>query len=245
MKVARLSTALAGAAALIGLGFYFGWRSAALMFIWPSVPLRIADDYHMLFYYNASQTWENTFWLGVPTQKLPLDLWVYQEILWELKPDLVIEAGTYKGGSALFFASIMDLIGKGRVVTIDLQHPEALPQHDRITYLLGSSISEEIISEVRQLAKGAETVMVVLDSDHSTAHVFEEIRHYHDLVTPGSYLIVEDTNLAGHPVRPDFPSGPMEAVEAFLEQTDTFVADRSREKYFVSLNPKGYLRRLR
>lgn len=236
---------LATAVLLMGVGFYVGWNSITLIGVWPPVQQHIVDNFHYLYYYNDTRTWNNTRWLGVPAQKLPLDLWVYQEILWELRPDFLIETGTFKGGSALYFASLFDLIGKGKVITIDIEHPEGLPVHDRIEYLLGSSTSPEIISEVKSRIDGAATVMVVLDSDHSAAHVANEIQLYSPLVTVGSYLIVEDTNLSGHPVVPSMQAGPMEALEPFLAGTADFVSDRDREKYFLSQNPRGYVRRIR
>jgi cephalosporin hydroxylase len=92
-------------------------------------------------------------------------------------------------------------------------------------------------------ARGKGTVVVILDSNHARAHVAEELRLYHGMVTPGSYLIVEDTNINGHPVLRDHGPGPMEAVEEFLSGRDDFFADTSREKFFLSFNPGGYLRR--
>jgi cephalosporin hydroxylase len=198
------------------------------------------------YYYDEglarAGTWSATTWLGVPVQKLPLDLWIYQEILFETRPELVIETGTASGGSALFFASLFDLLGHGRVVSIDIKERPERPTHERISYLLGSSVSAEIIEHVREQAKGARSVMVVLDSDHRLEHVLEELRRYSPLVTPGAYLIVEDTNLNGNPVYPEFGPGPAEAVHEFLAETRDFVVDREREKLLLTFNPGGYLR---
>ena len=197
-------------------------------------------------YYNST-VWGNgsTQWLGTTILKCPTDLWIYQEILYELKPDVVIETGTFNGGSALFFASLFDLIGKGEIITIDVQDIKERPKHNRITYLLGFSTSKEIFGQVKELIKDKERVMVVLDSDHSKGNVLNELRMYNDLVTENSYLIVEDTNVNGHPVLPKFGAGPMEAVEEFLKENKNFVVDESKEKFFLTFNPRGYLRKIK
>jgi len=207
----------------------------------------ITNQFHRLYYYTPSpiRTWHKTYWLGAPMLKCPFDLWVYQEIIYELKPDVIIESGTGKGASALFFASICDLIGKGRVVTIDVEENAERSKHERITYLIGSSTSEAILTKVRTLIGEHDQVLVVLDSDHSMQHVLKEIELYSELVTQGSYLIVEDTNINGHPVSPEFGPGPMEAVQAFLKENNEFAVDREREKFFLSFNPNGYLKKIR
>jgi cephalosporin hydroxylase len=146
---------------------------------------------------------------------------------------VIVAAGTFLGGSALFLTSIWDLK--------DLKPP----RHKRIRYLLGSSTSPEIVREVRSMISPGEKVMVVLDSDHSRQHVLNELRSYSDLVTKGNYLIVEDTAINGHPVAPQFGPGPMEAVREFLQDNRDFTVDRSREKLLVSSNPSGYLRKVK
>jgi cephalosporin hydroxylase/glycosyltransferase involved in cell wall biosynthesis len=183
-------------------------------------------------------------WLGTLAQKCPLDLWTYQEILVETRPDLIIETGTCEGGSALFLASICDLIGCGRVITIDIVDIPGRPQHPRISYLLGSSVDPAVVARVRNEAAGCHRVMVILDSDHRRDHVLAELHAYADLVTPGCYLVVEDSVVNGHPYLPDFGPGPWEAVEAFVNVRTDFVADRDRERFLMTLNPGGYLRRL-
>ncbi|MBW2060385.1 MAG: class I SAM-dependent methyltransferase [Deltaproteobacteria bacterium] len=203
----------------------------------------IIDQFHRL-YYDAGKlrkTWVDTFWLGVPILKCPLDLWIYQEIIFEKRPDVIIESGTASGGSALFLASMCDLVNNGKVITIDIEDRKDRPQHERIVYLLGSSISKEIVSQVKGLISDKDKVMVILDSDHHKEHVLNEIRIYHKLLTKGNYLIVEDTNINNHPVYPEFGPGPMEAVEEFLKENREFVADKNREKFYLTFNPKGYL----
>jgi cephalosporin hydroxylase len=204
---------------------------------------RIVRPFHKLFYNSGARTWSDTHWLGVAAQKCAFDLWVYQEILHELRPSVIVEAGTANGGSALFLASICDLLAHGEVITVDVADQPGRPSHERITYLTGSSTAPEIVDRVGQLTEDRAPVLVILDSDHSRDHVLAELRLYSSLVTPGSYMIVEDSNVNGRPVIPDFGPGPAEAIEAFLEETDEFEVDQSREKFFLTFNPNGYLRK--
>ena len=208
----------------------------------PIVSRFITRHFHRVFFYSR-ETWQQTFWLGTPLLKCPLDLWIYQEIIHEVRPDIIIESGTYCGGSALFCACICDLIGHGRVVTIDPCEYGPRPTHERITYLRGSSVSEETLRIVHQLVENDMRVMVILDSDHAAPHFLSELKAYSDFVSAGSYLIVEDTSVNGHPVMPQRGPGPMEAVQEFLRENGTFVPDRSREKYKVTFNPSGYLKK--
>src|SRR3990167_4888059 len=108
--------------------------------------MNLIDEFHKL-YYN-SYVWKNTFWLGVPVQKCPLDLWIYQEIIYETKPDVIIECGTSAGGSALFLASICDMINHGEIITIDIEDAKNKLKHSRITYLIGYSISDKITKQI-------------------------------------------------------------------------------------------------
>jgi cephalosporin hydroxylase len=206
----------------------------------------VVDRFHDLYCRSRRQTWRNTHWLGVQLLKCPLDLWVYQELLHRLRPDLIVETGTFHGGSAYFLASICDLIGTGRVVTIDIEAPPAgpgvrsRPDHPRITYLSASSINPATLQAVRDIIEPGDKVMVILDSNHSLGYVRRELRAYAPLVTEGSYLIVEDTNLNAWS---DFGPGPLEAVTEFLAEDDRFVVDRSLEKFMMTFNPSGYLLR--
>lgn len=152
----------------------------------------VLDRFHKLYY--DSQTWGNTFWLGIQTLKCPLDLWIYQEIIFEQKPDIIIECGTANGGSALFLASICDLVNNGEIITIDIENKQNRPQHERIKYLVGSSTSEKIVDQIRKLISDKNRVMAILDSDHHKEHVLNELTIYSKFVTKGSYIIVEDTN---------------------------------------------------
>jgi cephalosporin hydroxylase len=198
--------------------------------------------FHRLYYSSGSQTWSNTYWLGAKTQKCPLDLWIYQEILHELRPAAIVETGTANGGSALYLASVCDLLGHGEVMTIDIEQRDR-PSHARVTYVSGSSTAPEVTARVEEFIGGRSPVLVILDSDHARDHVLRELHLYAPLVTPGSYVVVEDTNVNGHPVDPDHGPGPMEAVREFLRESDAFVVDRARQKFLLTFNPDGFLRR--
>jgi len=204
------------------------------------------------YYYAASvdanardrPVWTRTNWLGVSVLKCPFDLWTYQEIIRESALDIILETGTAAGGSALFLASICQLVGRGRVITIDTQHKGDLPKNDRITYIKGSSVDQRVIEQVAASIEPGDRVMVILDSNHSIDHVKRELELYSQFVTENSYIIVEDTNLNGHPVMRAHGPGPMEAVREFLHTNNDFVIDRNREKFYLTFNPCGYLRRV-
>ena len=191
-----------------------------------------------------SDAWTKATWLGAQALKNPLDLWIYQEIMVETQPALVVETGTYRGGSALFLASMCDLLDRGEVVSIDVEPlREDYPQHPRITYLGGrSSTDPDVVAEVRERAAGRKT-LVILDSDHSQGHVEAELAVYAPLVPVGCHLIVEDSNIGR--IRKDLLPGPFEAIETFLAGSDAFEIDREREKFLITFNPSGYLRRVR
>ena len=191
-----------------------------------------------------SDAWTDATWLGAQALKNPLDLWVYQEIMAETRPELVLETGTYRGGSAFFLASICDLLGGGEVVSVDIEPVrDDYPAHDRITYLGGhSSTHPDVVTEVVARAEGKRT-LVILDSDHSQAHVEAELAAYASLVPVGGYVIVEDSNIGK--IREDLLPGPMEAIQSFLAATDQFQIDRTREKFLITFNPSGYLQRVR
>ena len=197
---------------------------------------------HDVFY--ASNAWTQATWLGSQALKNPLDLWVYQEIMAETRPDVVIETGTYRGGSAHFFASVCDLLGSGEVVSIDIEpRRDDYPAHPRITYLGGrSSTDPDVLAEVRERVDGRRT-MIVLDSDHSQAHVDAELEAYAPFVPVECYLIVEDSNIGQ--IRPDLMPGPLQSIETFLASRSDFVIDREREKFLLTFNPSGYLKRVR
>jgi cephalosporin hydroxylase len=210
---------------------------------------RIVRDFFELYYSHWDRTIESTHWLGARVVKCPLDFWVYQEILFERRPDVIVETGTAFGGSALFLASVCDLIGGGRIVTIDIEPRDGLPTHPRITYLAGDSAAPEIVSQVRESIAEGDEVMVILDSKHHRDHVLAEMRAYGPLVTPGQYLVAEDTTInltVPKPKDRPYPRpGPRDAVDEFLAEQDRFVLDRSREKFFMTVAAGGFLRCVR
>ncbi len=204
--------------------------------------MQIVDEFSELYYNSKGQTWRNTNWIGIRTWKCPLDLWIYQEILVETKPDVIIECGTGEGGSTLYLATICNLINHGEIITIDVVERKRL-KHDRIKFLLGDSVSDKIVEKVSGLISG-KTVMAILDSTHVKDHVLMELEIYSKFVTQGNYLIIEDTIMNGHPVKSSWGEVPMEAVTEFLSKNTNFVIDKNREKFYLTFNPNGYLRRV-
>lgn len=211
---------------------------------------RIVDDFHRLYY--AKRLWEKTSWLGAACLKSPTDTWVYQEILFETRPTLIIETGTAWGGSAHYLASVLDALraiepGRDtRIVSIDTETRKGEIDHPRVTKIKASSLAPGTLAQVRSMIRPDERVMLILDSLHNRDHVLAELHAYAPLVTPGCYAIVEDGDINGHPVHTDFAPdqgpGPFEAVRDYLATTDRFEIDRAREKLLFSLNPCGYLR---
>jgi cephalosporin hydroxylase len=207
----------------------------------------IVADFTTL-YYQQPAYWAGTYWFGVHCVKSPLDLWVYQEILHETRPDLIVETGTWLGGSAYYFASLLDLIGHGRVLSIDLEpRTDKYPVHPRVVYWGGhSSVAPALLEEVRREADESKRVMVVLDSDHRKEHVLAELDAYAPLVSPGCYLVCEDTAINGHPVFAAHGPGPAEALMEWLpEHRDEWEVDPRREKFLMTFSPGGFLRRIR
>lgn len=208
----------------------------------------VINEFNRIYY--DSKVWRRTYYLGILTQQFPTDLWMIQEIITEIKPDFVIETGTYHGGSSLFYADILDRVNeRGKVITVDIDpRIEKASTHalfrNRVHVIKGNSVFPEVIDQIAQIIKGG-SVLVTLDSLHTKEHVLEEMRLYSKFVTPGSYLIVQDTNINGHPVYPSFGPGPMEAVEEFLKTTRDFEVDRSRERYMLTAYPSGFLKRIR
>lgn len=181
-------------------------------------------------------------WRGIPVDKCAYDLLLYQEIIACFRPDVVIETGTWRGGSALFFADICELIGHGQVMSVDIAVNE-VPGHPRLTYTCGDSVAPQTVGLVNAWADGR-TGLVILDSDHSKAHVLAELDAYAPFVAENNYLIVEDTNMNGHPVgEPDPNGGAWEAVQEWIGSHPEFAIDARVEPY-MTFAPMGYLRRL-
>lgn len=200
----------------------------------------------------------NFSWLGRPMIQLPMDVMAMQEIIWAVKPDLIIETGVAHGGSLMLSASILELIGHGEVVGVDIDirahNREAIEHHPlakRITLVQGSSIDPDIIAEVRKYAEGKKKVLVCLDSNHTHEHVLAELNAYADLVSIGSYCVVFDTFVEDMPdeyVWEDRPWGkgnnPKTAVWEWLKSHHEFVIDKSIEdKLLITSAPDGFLYR--
>ena len=209
---------------------------------------QLVDRFHSFMYELPAQNGTRTYfvsWLGYGMFKWPTDLWSYQQILVETKPDVIIETGTHRGGSALFLATVCDLLGHGQVISVDIDDTfrSMFPLHPRITYLTGSSVAPAIIDEITALVAARTNIVVLLDSDHIRDHVLDELRIYGKFVPAGGHLIVEDTNVNGHPAYSEFGPGPWEAVQLFLAENSDFYADRSQERFYWTHNPSGFLRR--
>ncbi len=203
----------------------------------------IGEDYFRWYY--DRHIWKNLYYRGIRVLKFVPDMWNYQEIIYERPITHVVETGTRHGGSALFFADI--LAGKnddGFVISVDVDDRERLVRsHPRIRFLVGDSTSPRMVSTVFEtLPEVRGQVFWIFDSDHRCEHVLRELEAYVPLMLPGDYLIVEDTSVNGHPVRPDFGPGPMEAVEAFLASHPKELSpDREREnKFGGTAAPHGY-----
>lgn len=199
----------------------------------------------------------NFFWLGRPIIQYPQDIMAMQEIIWRVKPDLIIETGIAHGGSLIFSASMLELIGgDGRVLGIDIdirEHNrveiEKYPMYKRIDMLEGSSIDEKIAEQVHDFAKGKKRIMVFLDSMHTHDHVLRELQLYSPLVTKASYMVVFDTIIEDMPddFFPDRPWGkennPKTAVYEYLKSTDRFEIDKEMEsKLLITVSPDGFLK---
>jgi cephalosporin hydroxylase len=209
--------------------------------------------------YRYSYLWS---WLGVPIIQLPADVLAMQEVIWRTQPDVIIETGVARGGSVIFLASLLSIIGKGKVIGVDIdirahnrdtidQHPQAI----RITLIQGSSIAPGIVDRVKAEIPTDATVMVLLDSDHSRDHVLAELRAYAPFVSLGHYLICADTILgfltpAQTPIERSKVlyqgDEPLSALRTFLAEDDRFEVDPEiNGKLILASSPGGYVRRVR
>lgn len=190
--------------------------------------------------------WKST-WFGVGARQNPLDVWITQEILYEVKPDFVIETGTFLGGSAALWATILQEINpQARVITVDVKDMAAkarkLPIVQRkVDFLVGSSTDPAIVAEISQRVAG-KPVVVILDALHTRDHVLAELEAYAPMVPVGSYIIVQDTGI-GVPIQGMEWAG--DGVRDFLAKNDDFEVDLSRERFQITNNARGFLRRVR
>jgi cephalosporin hydroxylase len=207
-----------------------------------------------LYSYNFS-------WMGRPIIQYPQDIIAMQEIIWKIQPDLIIETGIAHGGSIICYASILELIGKGEILGIDIDirahnraEIEKHPMFKRIKMIQGSSISNEVLDKVKEVAKDKKTILVLLDSNHSHEHVLAELELYAPFVSKDSYIVVFDTIVERMPddylpgaKRPwGVGNNPMTAVDAFLKTNDQFVTDEEIDnKLLISVAPRGYLKKVK
>ncbi|MGV0607715.1 rhamnosyl O-methyltransferase [Mycolicibacterium sp. XJ1904] len=206
----------------------------------------VAEEYHKWYYGTLLQG--QTAWMGITCWKSVSDMWNYQEILADLKPSLVIEFGTRYGGSALFFATVMRQLGNPfRVLSVDVSlrvlNPSARRDPD-ITFVESSSTDPAVADKIRSLKEDYPgKIFAILDSDHSMHHVLSEMKLLRPLLNPGDYMIVEDSNVNGHPVLPHFGPGPYEAIEAYEQEfPGDYLHDKKREEKFgFTFAPNGFL----
>lgn len=185
----------------------------------------------------------HTKYFGVKAFKSPIDAWVYQEIIYETKPDVIVEIGNFSGGSTLYLAHLCDLIGKGRIIGIDISHENVhdhIRKHPRITLIEGDACQE--FNNILGLISNDERVLVIEDSSHTYENTLNVLRVYSELVKPGDYFIVEDS-IIHHGFNQGPIPGPYEAIEKFIDENKDFEIDRTKEHFFITWNPKGYLKR--
>ncbi|QDU09077.1 CmcI family methyltransferase [Gimesia aquarii] len=185
-----------------------------------------------------------TTYFGVPALKSPTDFWIYQEIMHETKPDVIIEIGNNCGGGTLALAHLCDLLDKGRVIGIDISHenvPDLVKNHPRITLIEGDACNSFTV--VSKLVSSSDRVLIIEDSAHTYSNTLNVLMCYQSLIKPGDYFIVED-GICHHGLNVGPNPGPYEAIEEFVRTNSNFEIDRDRESFLVTWNPKGYLRRV-
>ncbi len=200
-----------------------------------------------LIWHQKAIHFKKCHWMGVKAYKNPFDSWIYQEIIYEVQPDVIIEIGSAEGGSTLYFAHLLDLLGKGIVISVDIDRSCYNVKHDRIHVITGDSSSLETISTVAKLCKGR-TVLLIHDGNHSKEAVLKDLKAYSSFISVGSYFIVEDGIVdlfSKGGCFGSFDEGPLAAVEEFLCTTSDFVVDKEKERYILTYNPKGFLRRIK
>lgn len=186
---------------------------------------------------------EQTSYFGVKTFKNPMDFWVYQELIFEQQPDVIVEIGNNWGGSTLALAHFLDNIGKGRIIAIDISHQlvaDIVRSHPRITLIEGDAV--ESYGKARNLISESESVMVIEDSSHTYENTRNVLNTYSPLIPVGGYFIVEDS-ICHHGLSVGPSPGPYEAIESFISAHPDFIIDRTKESFLITWNPKGFLLR--
>ncbi len=213
--------------------------------------IRVVRKVAARIYYDTLLRQTNSFgdvtWLGKPVWQNVQDLWSLQEAISEIKPSLIIECGTNRGGSSYFFATLFDLMGgEGKIVTVDVEKLHDM-NHPRVTYLLGSSTSPAIYEQIKAMAEATTgPILVMLDSDHSEAHVAGELALYAPLTSVGSYCFVQDGSIDTEFIYRRGRPGPLPAIQKFLSGHPEFTVDQARcERFVVTHHPMGWLKRVR
>lgn len=201
-----------------------------------------------LIHHQKEIVFDQMTWMGVKIWKNPLDAWIYQEILFEVKPDIVVEIGSRFGGSTQFFANLLDIMGHGQVISIDPHRDDFELDHERVVVLTGRSDEAGILREVAARCRDR-SVFVIQDGDHSYRQVLADLNNYSPWVSVGSYFVVEDgiVDLFHEGDGLGFAAdanGPLAATETFLSKNRNFVADPQRERYLLTYNPQGFLKRI-
>jgi cephalosporin hydroxylase len=183
-------------------------------------------------------------YFGIPCLRSPMDFWIYQEIIFTLKPDVIVEIGNHYGGSALSMAHLCDHLDNGQVIAVDIDHSRVVQiakEHPRISFITGDAC--EVFDEVAEKCSKAASVMVIEDSSHEYQNTLNVLIKYSQLVTVGSYLIVEDS-ICHHGLNIGPNPGPYEAISDFMIKNKHFHPDRKKEGFLITWNPKGYLKRV-
>ena len=210
----------------------------------------LAIKYFHYLWWQSIDTWPKNTYLGYEILQCPLDLQLYQEIIFNEKPEFIIQTGVCAGGSIVYFSSILDMMNApdaNKVIGIDvhLSDQSKTIKNDRVILVEGSSTDPNVFKDVRELVQGKKG-MIILDSDHSKEHVTKELLLYNKLVNVGCRLVVEDTNLNGNPVCRNFGPGPYEAVIEFLDSNDKFIADNQIwQRNLFSFHQHGWLKRIK
>jgi cephalosporin hydroxylase len=225
----------------------------------------LSDDKEIIKRFNnlyiQSGALVNTYWMGINSVQTPGDNWMMQELIYEVKPDFIIETGTYTGGTALYYAMLLEHINKnGKIITVDIKDYKNKSEleydvfNERVECIIGDSVGKETIDKIKSKVENHK-VIVMLDSLHTKEHVLKEIELYSQFVSKGSYLVVADTFLStmSKSLRKDLKKagwhnskqGPMEAVNEFLKTNKNFIIDKSKEKFLNTQHPSGYLKRIK
>lgn len=182
-------------------------------------------------------------YFGVPAIKSPVDFWIYQEIIYQTRPDVIIEIGNSNGGSTLAMAHILDNLNHGKIIGVDINHkniPGIVKNHPRIKLITGDVCQS--FDKIKNLIKNKDRVLIIEDSSHTYINTLNVLRKYNVLIKPGDYFIVED-GICYHGLDVGPKPGPYEAIEQFVSENKNFEIDRKKEAFFITWNPKGFLRR--